>query len=417
MTVNKELFKGKRLADGCHPVMIRVFDKGHIKRISTGVRVSVRCWDNLKKRVTHRDREFREKNEIIDSLFLKVMTKPYKWLPESTPEYSANCSFRFLIDKKIGSLSRLNTRRGYECFRRWIEKFDKALTTKDISQRLVDRIARTLEEDKSKTNVMRNLYMNWFRGVCSFGRKEGYISENINLSFPHYPHSSLKRDLADLQLQQIAKTVWNYVNDDPELSKRPTVALSIFLLDILLQGPAPVDLANIRIGQFKKVRLQMHDGFLFEGWSLKLSRQKTGISYTVMVEKTMADIFLTPLFRGKSIDDYLIPCFNADENLTETQRQNRLANKFHSFVVSLNHILKKHAITADSENVTYYHARHAYCNILDRLDIPPHIIRRMIGHKPGVLERHYLQGMTPPDHAYIARELANRLKTWMGVSE
>lgn len=260
---------------------------------------------------------------------------------------------------------------------------------------------------------MRNLYINWLRGVCSYGRKEGYIPSDQELSFPCYPHRSVERNLSDLQLMNIVRLGIKAITDDTGLNKLSTLAVSIFILDILLQGPAPVDLANIKAGQFVKVRVPMADGTLFEGLSLTLSRRKTGNTFIVMIEKSMADMILEPFLRDKEDNDYLIPCFGSHEQLSDKQRHYRLANRFHSFSVALNRMFKAAGITEECVNVTYYYARHAYCNLLDRLDIPPHIIRRMIGHTPGVLERHYLQGMTPADHAYIARELALQFKDWI----
>lgn len=68
MKIVKELYKGKRLSDGSHPIVIRISHLGFVKRISTSVKCMEKNWDKKRLCVKSRDAEHRYKNQTIDSI-------------------------------------------------------------------------------------------------------------------------------------------------------------------------------------------------------------------------------------------------------------------------------------------------------------------------------------------------------------
>lgn len=142
------------------------------------------------------------------------------------------------------------------------------------------------------------------------------------------------------------------------------------------------------------------------------TRQKTGRPVTIVAWLEPIREVVKALTRSKENDDYLIPCFCKQKVLTPEQRQNRLANYFNKMARLLNHILDEHYAGSDRlthRAISFYYARHAFCNMADSLDIPRHIIQRMVGHKATTLEKNYLRPITLWEQALVSREIFRTL--------
>lgn len=114
---------------------------------------------------------------------------------------------------------------------------------------------------------------------------------------------------------------------------------------------------------------------------------------------------------GKKDDDYLLSCFNPSVCYSASQRQNRLANYFNMMARNLNKAVSKYYRQhnlGESRRITFYFARHAFCNLVDSMDVPRHIIQNMVGHRSSVLEMSYLRPITPWQQAQISHTLLSR---------
>lgn len=63
----------------------------------------------------------------------------------------------------------------------------------------------------------------------------------------------------------------------------------------------------------------------------------------------------------------------------------------------------------EHRRVTFYYARHAFCNLIDGLDVPRHLIQHMIGHRTTVLETNYLRKITPWEQAQLSNAILSPL--------
>ena len=109
---------------------------------------------------------------------------------------------------------------------------------------------------------------------------------------------------------------------------------------------------------------------------------------------------------GRNSDDYLLPILSDDKPLNERQQMRRIANWFRSRADALNAALATlPSGQRPSGRITYYYARHAYCQSVDKFDIAPHILRRLIGHAPTTLERHYLAPLSLADQLQVSKRL------------
>lgn len=313
------------------------------------------------------------------------------------------------IDGKIHECRRDNTRRGYEVLRNFLE-----VNCGDIPIVIeaVDNYAHTfaeaLQSKQSGSPVMRNQLTLCLSGVLTYARRRGWLPEGYRMKLPRLTtvRTTHRRDMDPQQLRALRELARRRIADDPLLTQRETYALALFELDYAMQGLAPVDLALLRINMIRRIPVQMADGTWHPAYIVDTSRRKTGVPVRIVMDGTAVAPILTVLMSNRGHDDYLLPILSDDESLTERQQMRRIANWFRTRANAMNKALATLPSGQRPEHrVTYYYARHAYCQSVDHLDIAPHILRRLIGHTPTTLERHYLAPLTLADQLTVSERL------------
>lgn len=311
------------------------------------------------------------------------------WRRESAPAL-----FTDAIRAKQDSCRALNTRRHYATLLRFFStNFGEHILCSDIDRNFVLRFAETVNHRLSAHPAMGRLLCSWFAAVCRHAMERGLISPDVSLRMrlpsPRLIDRHLLPEVQEALIAECRQLILT-ANDTTFSSK----AASLFLLDIALQGLAPVDLAELTVGMFVPDR---------EGkvWIVETRRRKTGVPVRIVIDREAAEPLLEPLLRGRQPDEYLIDCFSRDKEYSETRRQNRIANYFHKLATALPRVAGR--------RVTFYDARRIFCDIVDSLDIPHHQLRKLIGHTPGVLERHYLRPLSLAEHRAISRALFRKL--------
>ncbi|MDE7109765.1 MAG: hypothetical protein K2O49_07360, partial [Muribaculaceae bacterium] len=281
----------------------------------------------------------------------------------------------------------------------------------EISYEFIDQFKKKLEEDYPSTSSMRHLHVARFNAVINLGKNNGCISRNFCPKLPAYPLFPSDRSLSEKNLKDIFLLFNHKLKNDPHIKKDDTLSLALFILDIAFQGLAPTDLAALKIRDLKFSTLSsgfnptiddFGDGKNVEIVTIKTLRQKTGIPVSIATALSPIKHIIKALSKGKRSDDYLIPCFDKKKNYTLEQRQARLANFFHKMTVSMNSAICSHYGFLSDRKVTFYFARHAYCNLVDSLDIPRHLIQYLIGHRVTILEKNYLRRITVAEQVAIS---------------
>lgn len=450
MIISKEIYLQRPLPSGNYPIVIRVSHLGKDKIIDTFVCCQRRHWDASHNTVSHHDAAHCMKNNHIDSLYRRIAGNIQAYLDKMLEEnlesllnniYDGNdtrthsvekkrkvssepsqksgfdspnpsLSFSALIKEKISSISSLNTRRGYEGFLRYFSSnFDNNLSLENLNENFVDMFRKKLEENYPAQGSMRHLLSSRLNAVINFGKGKGVIPQNFSCKLPNYPLFPSERNLSEKELCKIFSLFKLKIREDPSLEESSTLSLALFILDIAFQGLAPTDLASLRIRDLSFSRVSTSNTRLLGGAaseddidvvSIKTLRKKTGFPVSIVAPIEPVKMILSALMRGKANDDYLLPCFNKDKTYSSEQRQNRLANFFYKLSVALNKVLEDSGYRILSGKITFYFARHAYCNLVDSMDVPRHLIQHLIGHRVTVLERSYLRRITPAEQAAIS---------------
>lgn len=309
---------------------------------------------------------------------------------------SGHALFIDAIRAKQDSCRALNTRRHYATLLRFfIANFGEHIRCSDIDRNFVLRFAETVNLRLYAHSAMGRLLCSWFAAVCRHAMERGQIAPDISLRMRLPSARPIDRHLLpEDQEALIAECRRLLFGHRCDINRASAQAASLFLLDIALQGLAPVDLAFLTVGMFRPDKERMV-------WIIETSRRKTGVPVRIVIDREAAAPLLEPLLSGRLPDEYLIDCFQRDKDYTETQRQNRIANYFHKLATALPRV--------SDRQVTFYDARRIYCDIVDSLDIPHHQLRKLIGHAPGVLERHYLRPLSLAEHRAISRALLLKL--------
>lgn len=313
------------------------------------------------------------------------------------------------IAGKIRECRRDNTRRGYEVLRNFLEVNcgDIPLVIEALDN-YAHIFAKALQSKHSDSPVMRNQLTLGLSGVLTYARSQGWLPEVYRMRLPGLSkvHTVHRRDMDPQQIRALRELTRRRMTDDPLLTKRETYALALFELDFAMQGLAPVDLALLRVNMIRELPIQLADGIWHPAYIVETARRKTGVPVRIVMDGSVIAPIMTVLMTGRNPYDYLLPILSDDETMTERQQMRRIANWFRSRADALNVALGALPSGQRPESrVTYYYARHAYCQSVDKLDIAPHILRRLIGHAPTTLERHYLAPLTLADQLEVSMRL------------
>lgn len=300
-------------------------------------------------------------------------------------------------------------------FRRWFdEKIGPGPSPSAIDGDFIANVQRQLENDFNDLHSSRRLFSVKLKTVINFGKEAGWIDSRLKVKMPRYHTAVSDYNLSHSEISEIYSLFRKHISRDPSMKRLETLSLALFILEIAFQGLAPVDMARLRVGDILLTSIPLPDkiGDLrfadnhtpphIEVAIVKTFRKKTGIPVSIVADTTLVGKILESLMKDKCDDDYLLPCFSKDKTYTPEKRQNRLANFFNLLAARLNDTLGTIGFT---RRVTYYFARHAFCNLVDSLDVPRHIIQHLIGHRTTVLERSYLRTITPSEQAYISHRI------------
>ena len=456
MTITKQIYSEIDGSQDCYPVMIKIEHHGLVKWIPTSVTCREEHWDNQKCLVSEEDTLYRIKNEAIESQLRRVagkiqdhldnylsdnleticdnFGKPNFSLPGGITRAKKHGLTLFnLIESKIETISTLNTRRGYISLFNYCKTiYGNPPLVESINRTFISDFDLKLRKDYSSRQPTLHLMLARMRAVLNHARENGTLPLSVTFKLPKVPLRPRDRNLSETAIRNIFQLYKKSLSTDPELRRSSTFALGLFVLDIAFQGLAPVDFASLRINQIRisylfppeaitsgtnNLTIQSSDSYEqyepLEVIIIRTSRQKTGQQVTIVASYKPLRQIVDTLMRGKNEDDYLIPCFNSSRKYTPEQRQDRLANYFYKISCQINEAMKHAEIDRDEmgehRRVTFYYARHAFCNLIDGLDVPRHLIQHMIGHRTTVLETNYLRKITPWEQAQLSNAILSPL--------
>lgn len=453
MQVGIECFKGKKLIDNTHPIAIRITHHGKTKYKFLGISCRPQHWDSKKKRITCRASNYREYNEIIQTCYQNISERA-KYFVENDYEidleyilsdknlnaynvaesealfnnFNPNL-FVDIIKARIQSYTKVKTQENYKAFLNvMLRLYGEELKTNRINQVFITDFRNRIDSEGYSANH-KNSLIKCFTSCYKYACANGWINNPMLITIKKFVHTTTNRDISNADFSAIVNLYKKDIYFSPKEYKGYK-ALCLFILDIMMQGIAPFDLAKIKIedlilktipkidvdielmnnSQEYRDKMQQEQEYK-DVIIINTYRQKTSRYVPICSDYNTARHILYFLCKGKRKEDYLIDCFNINKEYSEKQLHNRVGVYFMNNANELNTYLQSHSEIVNhriSNRVTYYTARHAFINHLDEIGTPHSLIRKMVGHKDNSLEKSYINKPTEWEQADIIYKIFNK---------
>jgi len=216
-----------------------------------------------------------------------------------------------------------------------------------------------------------SVIMRTLRASCKRAAKSGVMPKTFQ-PFSDYSLKHLKGDNAKkaLPLEVIMKIA------SAEIPRRLEFARDVFMLSFYLRGMNLADLAEIKRGSIRDGRVLYR-------------RKKTKGLFSVPLVEPAAAI----LARYEHADsEYLLPIFLSGIHVTERQKMYRKKRVTKEVNAAIREVAE--VIGVDTENFTFYTARHSYATALDLKGVSRVIISQALGHKSLSTTEGYLKGFS-----------------------
>lgn len=480
MKVTVKLFKSKRLKNGENPIVIELSHNKKRKIISTGESAKPSNWLASGK-VGSRDARSVEKNknikDVYDTLYNRCdecwnklglydfslicdITKPI--IKEKEQSYIDDdvkfTDFYQLIDYKAQT-QKASSLKNYKQLKNYlVSVYGDTLPMSVINQRWVDVFQSNLAENKSKAQQAK--LSKYFMIVFNFGRDNDLIANkkvNIDKKRTVYKVQG-KKALSPIAL----KTLYNHLtavlmSHTPERDYKLTYmmhnvcnGIMIYMLDYFFQGLAPVDLANIKMGDLeiksslkeKTKNMQPNEiinqfkGLTREEQKNKLKemndndikyitlpnglfRKKTSSEAQIVIPLTQELKQILDFYRYKKDgtlkdkDDYLINFLSKDKQRTAKQQVERVANCGYFLKSAMLKEFEKldiaNNILEEFREMSLYTMRHTYITVGLRIGINKEQLANMAGHSVDEQATYF-------DGFFEHQLLANNLKIYQSLA-
>lgn len=379
-TVNVVLFKSKTLANGEHPLMIRVCKDNKKKYKSLGISIHPQFWD-FDKNKPRKNCPNKEQIQTLISDNIKDLSGSILDFKTENKEFTAT--------KVIERVKEPSLKKTVE------QLFDSEINRLQGEGRL--KYASTYKELKASLlnfNMHLDIYfseidINWLKRYEAYLRTKGLADNSIGVRFrtlrtlfnKAISENIIKSDYYPFKAYKVSKlrkgTVKRAITKaDIELiinhkveSDYSQLAIDLFYFSYLSGGINFVDMAYLKADNIIDKRLIYN-------------RKKT----KKLIKLPMQEKALHIIDKYKSDNCYLFPVLS-DFHKTEVQK----ANRIHKVLAKVNKCLKEIGTELNLPiDITTYVARHTYATVLKRSGVNTSIISESLGHSSEKITQIYL---------------------------
>lgn len=379
-TVNVVLFKSKTLANGEHPLMIRVCKDNKKKYKSLGISIHPQFWD-FDKNKPRKNCPNKEQIQTLISDNIKDLSGSILDFKTENKEFTAT--------KVIERVKEPSLKKTVE------QLFDSEINRLQGEGRL--KYASTYKELKASLlnfNMHLDIYfseidINWLKRYEAYLRTKGLADNSIGVRFrtlrtlfnkaisenivksDYYPFKAYK--VSKLRKGTVKRAITKadielIINHKVE-SDYSQLAIDLFYFSYLSGGINFVDMAYLKADNIIDKRLIYN-------------RKKT----KKLIKLPMQEKALHIIDKYKSDNCYLFPVLS-DFHKTEVQK----ANRIHKVLAKVNKCLKEIGTELNLHiDITTYVARHTYATVLKRSGVNSSIISESLGHSSEKVTQIYL---------------------------
>ncbi|AKD58297.1 hypothetical protein SD10_02960 [Spirosoma radiotolerans] len=394
------LYTSKTLADGSHPLRLRITKDGGRKYISIGENCPRAQWD-VEKELPRRSHP--EQKRLL--ALIKKWETTYAEAAKRLQDIGHPFTIDMIIDAVTEASKKPRKERGgvmllshlqnivdqlqearqvgnsnvYRDTRRVLAKFlhDKDCPLSNVNVPFLNRFETHLRSEGC-TDTTMSVYFRTLRAAINRAISEKLLPADL---YPFSRHTS-QRDKFSLAKFDLSTRKRSITKDDIRsietvevTTARLLLAQHLFLFSYYGGGINYVDMAQLR---WRNV----------QGGRLQYVRQKTGGLFNLKLSTQLATIldYYRPLtFAGP--ESYVFGILNLEKHQTSSQ----IANRLHKIKGQVNQDLKDIGKLAGVETpLTTYVARHSFATVLKRSGVSTAIISEAMGHQTETITQTYL---------------------------
>lgn len=388
-TVSVILYKSKTLANGEHPIMLRISQNGKRKHLSIGISCNAKYWDVKKHRPkkNHPNRLLIEsiidqkRNEYNDKILEfkkdKQVYTPTKLVEEIEQPTRSTSVWEYFEEKidELNAMGKVGNANAYKDARNSLKKCfgSKDLLFQDITIRFLKTYENWLRQKGLKETTL-SVYFRTLRALYNFAVEEKIVSKH------HYPFDDFKvtkfniktkkRAITKEEMHQIGKL-------ELEPYSKIWEAQQYFLFMYYAQGISIKDMAKLKWKDIVNNRVN---------YERSKTRQLINFKVSEPIKKILD--YFHPL-TGDDIDNYIFPILNKEVHITPSQIDNRV----HKITGQVNKRLKEIGKALNLPiPLTTYIARHTYATVLKYAGVETSKIGQALGHTSTKTTEIYLKG-------------------------
>ena len=448
-TVTVILYKSKTLANGEHPIMLRLCYNGQRKYKSFGLSCSEKMWNEKKEEVRSTHPYAKSMNTLIraevDKANKRIMelerdkkdysvTTLMKDLSKSAP---TTTSLFDMFEERISffkSTHSHNTATGYRtllnAIKRYTEETDYELF--EVDTEWIRSFEVYLRDNYKDTSIKK--FFDCFKAVMNRAVELGYIKaspfDDYRLIRPldtKTPKRALSVDEMMTLMRYYMKTYGFGNKPKPNLEKTKVrywnakfrrrahtkltpidaeqLSLALFICSYMFQGLALVDLANLKWGDIRDIEVLDKEKYARDSgefgidyanehkevkdyYEINVARSKTNKPVRILVEQMTLLPFLLPFTEAiKNVPDDEVDDMYVFPIYSE---QDDTPEKRFGRMTYANYLvnvnLKRIAERLGMKPLTFYSARHTYASALYHANVPMGLIAQNMGRNPADIE-------------------------------
>lgn len=383
----------KTLADGTHPIMLRVSFNG-MKERSCGYSCPEKFWDKKNEMVKRGFPNYASINEHIQAIKAEVVAlrNEYERLGKAyTPQMLLAPQVKQAKANDVTSLiERYISEKGlsYKTIERWnivkrsLAEFHKGLVIEEINEAFCVRYAKHLEIKGVVSGTVRT-YMSKVVALLHYAMQLKLITDYPLSSWSYtrkyreskselYIHYRTMEVLMKMLFDEVIirnGSRWKYKEGaiDKLLDIHSELyALYLYCLGFYMKGLAPVDLSTLKKGDLKVVMLKNKSYYAIDGY-----REKTNMPYKIRLEQNSLEgnVYIRTMLMYND-GDYFLPTLK-NFNGSNPKKKVNYVYYYHKdnllkWFMRCNEVIAQHNASEDDDiplidlNCKFYSYRHSY---------------------------------------------------------
>lgn len=419
---------GKTLSDGTHPIMLMVSYNGK-KEVSTHYSCTEKHWDKRGECVKRGFPNYLVINFEINKIKQRAIEKrdgyersgtpytPQMILCQSEPKQALTGDLTTLISQYLDDRGlRLKTRNNYRSLITLVEEYGgKGLIINQFDLSFTKRFATWMSNSKGLKDGSIRAVLGRVAALTHYAielglmRDEDYpfrawkytheYSNSSNMAYIHWKTLEVMKQMLLDELIIDNGTRWSYKDGVIELMmKRNSATFSrcLYILFVLFQGLAPIDLLNIRKSEIQLKTIANKDYYYWDG-----KRKKTGMPVKVLIpaHNRISEVLIRT-FMMFNDSEWFLPVLNGlTPNDSMDKRMMRIHNTIKTLAKKLREWFKEVNAELIRRNVeekaglqlidvkkcSYYSARHSYATAYMAKGGSPLALATLLGRSVNTL--------------------------------